>query len=183
MKINERGFWEQNNINHYFDESLCKGIVEYFNKKNIKSVIDIGCGAGYYTKYILQNNIYCEGYDGNPFVDEITSGVCRCLDFTKEIIFENTFDCALCLEVAEHIPKKYEDVFINNICNSVEKDIILSWAIPGQGGYGHVNEKNNDDVKDIFKLKGFSYDKQKSEFLRNLSKLSWFKNTIMIFTK
>ena len=51
------------------------------------------------------------------------------------------------LEVGEHIPKEYEDIFINNLHNNNNKGIILSWAILGQGGFGHVNEQNNDYIK------------------------------------
>jgi hypothetical protein len=51
--------------------------------------------------------------------------------------------------VAEHIPPEYESIFIENLISCNRKGIILSWAIPGQGGHGHFNEKPNDYVIDL----------------------------------
>jgi hypothetical protein len=45
------------------------------------------------------------------------------------------------LEVAEHIPEKYEAVYLDNIFRHAKEGIILSWAVPGQGGLSHINNK------------------------------------------
>jgi hypothetical protein len=42
------------------------------------------------------------------------------------------------LEVAEHIPEKYEAVYLDNIFRHAKEGIILSWAVPGQIGLSHI---------------------------------------------
>ena len=50
------------------------------------------------------------------------------------------------LEVAEHIPLENEEAYLDNCCKLCEIGCILSWALPGQGGLGHVNEQPNEYV-------------------------------------
>lgn len=49
-------------------------------------------------------------------------------------------------EVGEHILAEFENNFIKNIADNARKGIIMSWALVGQGGYKHVNERNNDYI-------------------------------------
>jgi hypothetical protein len=92
----------------------------------------------------------------------------------------------ICLEVGEHIPKQYESIFLDNITSLTTNKIILSWAVVGQGGDGHVNCMNNDEV--ILKMNelGFNYLEDDSISARNSVSYKiapWFLNTIMIFQK
>jgi hypothetical protein len=90
----------------------------------------------------------------------------------------------LSLEVAEHLPVQYEDIFINNLDKLNKKGIVLSWALEGQGGDGHVNEKNNNYVKEKFKKLGYLNDVNAENKLRNATTNAWwFKKTIMVFRK
>lgn len=48
------------------------------------------------------------------------------------------YDWITCLEVAEHIPRTFQDTFVANLnCNAL-KGLILSWAPPGQAGRGNA---------------------------------------------
>ena len=87
------------------------------------------------------------------------------------------------LEVEEHLPKEFEDIFINNLDNNNNYGIVLSWAIKGQGGYGHYNEQNNDYIKEKIMKLGYINDIKAENILRKKSTLWWFKNTIMVFRK
>jgi 2-polyprenyl-3-methyl-5-hydroxy-6-metoxy-1,4-benzoquinol methylase len=51
------------------------------------------------------------------------------------------YDWIISLEVAEHIPEIYEAVYLDNIFRHAKEGIILSWAVPGQGGLSHINNK------------------------------------------
>jgi hypothetical protein len=62
--------------------------------------------------------------------------------------------------------------------------LIISWATPGQGGKGHVNEQTNEYVIDLFLTLGLEYKKEYSNYLRNsITNCNWFKNTILVFEK
>ncbi len=50
------------------------------------------------------------------------------------------FDLAVCVEVAEHLNESRAESFIKDLCQLSDL-ILFSAAIPGQGGYKHVNEK------------------------------------------
>lgn len=185
FKINQNGFWETNNeIGHVHDKSLCDTLISYLKDKKVKTLIDFGCGMADYVKSIINEKIICEAYDGNPNTEILTNGIGKVLDLSKEFDLNKKVDCVLSLEVGEHIPKEYEQIFIDNLCKHSNNLIILSWAIIGQSGDGHVNCQNNDYIISELKRRGFSYELDSSIKLRNsISNAKWFKNTIMIFKK
>jgi cyclopropane fatty-acyl-phospholipid synthase-like methyltransferase len=179
-----RGMWLTTDLSgHAFDENLCNSIISFLKKENIQSLVDFGCGHGLYTKKINNSGVISEGYDGNPNTEKLTNGVGKVLDLSREVNLQKKFDIVLSLEVGEHIPPEYEKNFIQNLDIHNSKGIILSWAIKGQGGDGHFNEKNNEDVIEIFKNLNYHYDIDTSLALRRNSTLSWFKNTIMVFRR
>lgn len=49
------------------------------------------------------------------------------------------------IEVAEHIAKEYEDIYINNLIKCAKEGIVITWAGIGQGGHFHVNNKARED--------------------------------------
>lgn len=185
IKINEKGFWETDTgIGHIYDKSISDTLLNFFKEKNIKSVVDFGCGMGDYANDITSNGIYCEAYDGNPNTENLTRGLGKVLDLSIDVKLKNKFDCVVSLEVGEHIPKEFENVFIENLCKNTNDYIVLSWAVENQGGDGHVNCQNNDYIIDKIKNKGFLFDNENSEKLRKSTSVAfWFKNTIMVFKK
>jgi hypothetical protein len=179
MNIAETGFWSGNDTaaHHKFDTGLANALTELFKNNYI---VDFGCGEGKYVqKFNLSGSINANGYDGNPDADHIP--FCETADLTKPIKLKFPADYLLCLEVGEHIPQEYTKTFIENIKNNSTKGIVLSWAIPGQGGDGHVNELPNEAVKEMFAE--YNFDKVTSQHLRDSADLWWFKNTIMVFRK
>jgi tryptophanyl-tRNA synthetase len=180
--INERGYWQSmEEINtHEFDKTLCGAIIERY--KDTGTLVDIGCGNGAYVFNFSNSGIKCKGYDGSPLTEKITYGICEIKDFSTDVEI-GKYDLVLSLEVGEHIPSKYEQIFIDNICNAAKNLIILSWAVEGQGGTGHFNERNNDYVIGEFAKRRFIFDNEQSSYLRIRSSLPWFINTIMVFTR
>jgi SAM-dependent methyltransferase len=175
---------------HVFDQSLSLAIVDFFSKENCQRVADFGCGPGWYTNAICnQLNIQCDGYDANPNTNFLAknnnySGNFFITDLTKNVNFENKYEWILCLEVGEHIPANFENTLIQNIHNNNTKGVVLSWAIEGQNGPGHVNCKNNDYIINKFLELNYIYDIENTNNLRNsATNAYWFKNTIMVFRK
>ena len=181
--ISNTGSWHRDTLNGYFyDSGLSEAIANYLKEKDAKSVYDLGCGGGKYTRSLIDKGFDCSGYDGNPYTKDITEGLCGVLDLSEEHDLE-VRDYVVCLEVAEHLPEQFESTLINNIHNSNSKGVVLSWAVEGQGGEGHVNCRNNDYVENIFLGLGYTQNKGAQKTLREASSLSWFKNTIMVFEK
>ena len=185
MSIHKNGYWEgyEASCQHCYDATLASGLINFLKVENVKSLVDFGCGMGNYVKTFQENNINAIGFDGNPNTPELTNNLCNVLDLSIPKQFEQPFDWVMSLEVGEHLPQQFEDIFIQNLHNNNKYGIILSWAVKGQGGHGHFNEQNNDYIKSKICELGYMNDIKNENKLRNESTLSWFKNTIMIFRK
>jgi cyclopropane fatty-acyl-phospholipid synthase-like methyltransferase len=185
MSIHANGFWQgvEASSQHCYDISLGDSLTGFFKKEHAKSVVDLGCGMGNYVKTFQKNNINAHGFDGNPNTPELTDNVCKVLDLSVPKQFDEKFDWVLSLEVGEHLPPQFEDIFIQNLHNNNTSGIVLSWAIKGQGGHGHFNEQNNDYIKTKICKLGYINDVESEQTLRKDAIVHWFKNTIMVFRK
>ena len=183
--ISKKGFWigKESKSQHYYDASLSKALFNFFINEKITTLADFGCGMGTYVKYFCENGLKVDGFDGNPNTPELTNGKCKIMDLSVSSNFKEKYDWIMSLEVGEHLPKKFEDIFISNLHNNNKYGIVLSWAIKGQGGHGHCNEQNNDYIKDKFSKLGYVNDIKAETKLRKSSSLWWFKNTILCFRK
>ena len=179
-QISNKGFWlTDDESGHCFDAPLAEQLKHLFKHHN---VIDLGCGPGYYTKYFLENNIPCEGWDGNPNTPTISNGLCKVADLTHKQAFEKK-NWVLSLEVGEHIPKEHESMFVQNLIDHATEGIVLSWAIPNQPGDGHVNCQSNEYVVSLLQKHGYILDIATTIRMREAAELWWFKNTVMCFRK
>ena len=185
MQINELGFWETTDgTGHIHDRNLADALASYLLITGHKTVVDFGCGMGDYARAFKALNLTVEAFDGNPNTEALTQGIGSVLDLSKPFYLKKKFDAVMSLEVGEHIPAEFEDLFITNITKHVRKTLIISWAIEGQGGSGHVNCRNNDYIIANICERGFKYNKKASEELRKAAtNASWFSYTLMVFNK
>lgn len=150
-----------------------------------RHVIDFGCGRGEYIKYLHQQGCRVTGYEGTEGMAEMTGfSKIKQADITNPIKTKNR-GTVLCLEVLEHIPSEFTDVVIENLVSACAGRLIMSWAVKGQGGCGHVNEQDAEWVLGRFAKEGFTPNLAVSERLRKAggSELWWFKKSIYVFDK
>jgi SAM-dependent methyltransferase len=185
--ISQTGFWnfegQKFDQEHVYDAKLSDALVSIAKKKQITKSYDFGCGPGNYVRNFRKNGIEAFGYDGNPVTSKLEW--CSVQDLTSDFQLEPV-DFLLCLEVCEHVPKEYEEALMKTINRHVNPGgmLILSWAVVGQGGLGHVNCQNNDYVIQKFTEMGYTHNVDYSQFLRNsVSNAYWFKNTTLVFNK
>ena len=76
-----------------------------------------------------------------------------------------------------------ENIFIDNVAGHATFGIVMFWAVPGQGGNGHTNERPNDWIIEQLRSRAFTYDKDASEMLRGKATFKWFKDTLMVFQR
>lgn len=185
--IRKTGYWDGKTAHnhHVHSQELSNWICEFLKGQEETTIIDFGCGLGNYLKDLEKNNFKSLlGIEGDPPIKKIFSKIIQ-QDLTKDFSLLTHFGNVISLEVGEHIPKEYQDIYIENITKHCNNYLIISWAVRNQPGHGHVNCLDNDEVISIIENKGFKFLKDSSQEARNVIKenTSWFKNTIMIFKK
>lgn len=187
MNVNpETGIWSMDiaQKRHRHDHYLLAGILKFYTSLEIKKVADLGCGDGWYCHMLskIWKHAEIHGYEGTPGANELkVYPDIFTIDLSKIRYVDIDYDLILCLEVGEHIPKKHEHKFIDNIARFAKKKLVMSWAVPGQGGTGHFNERPNSYVIDQMEKRNFMYHKNLSNELRKHTERKWFRNTIMVF--
>lgn len=166
--------------NQAYDKGLSNELAKLFKDK---TVVDLGCGLGWYCPIISKESKQCDQYDGSVNIEELTNGKVKYLNLADPIKFQCGYDVVMSLEVAEHIPKIYEEIYVNNLIKCSKKDILITWSRIGQSGHFHVNNKNREDVIKLFESKGFKYKHDISTRLKNVTTIWWLKNNILYFTK
>ena len=119
-KKSKTGYWtSKQRETHVTCNELKLYLLNYYKKHNAKKVLDLGCGKGEYIKFLKKYNINAIGVDNCDICKDI-----EIYDLTKP--YYNHSDYVQTFEVGEHIPNKYESIFIQNICNNAQKGIIMS---------------------------------------------------------
>ena len=122
------------------------------------SLIDLGCGNGSWTSAFAERGVsdYL-GIDG-PWVDPAWLSIpvdhFRHDDLAVGASIDRTYDLAISVEVAEHLPQASADGFVATITRA-SPVVLFSAAIPYQGGTGHVNEQWPSYWKAKFAAHGF----------------------------
>jgi SAM-dependent methyltransferase len=109
-----------------------------------RSVVDVGCGQGTWLSVFRESRVDdFLGIDGT-YVDRdrlrIPSERFEARDLAQPFALQRTFDLAVSLEVAEHLPAESADAFIASLTR-LAPVVLFSAAAPHQGGQHHVNEQ------------------------------------------
>lgn len=76
-----------------------------------------------------QKSFQAYGFDGNPYAQQVTSGLAQTLNLAQWQNLNRKFDWVQSFGVGEHIPANDTDVFVENLMKHAEKGILISWAI------------------------------------------------------
>lgn len=143
------------------------------------SVVDLGAGLGQYGDYFDDYT----AFDGAINVEAFTKDAVCWADLTLPFTLAVQRDIVISTEVGEHIPREFQEVFVENLVSNARCCVFTSWAVPGQGGHSHVNELSNADVQSMFEARGFSRRVDLDAPIRAAAQYAWFKNTFMIYCR
>lgn len=105
------------------------------------SVIDVGCGEGWWAKAFADRACDVIGVDGAYVTGSPLGDRFAVHDLTQPLPAHwGGFDLAVCLEVAEHLPEWRGGGLVADLCR-LAPVVLWSAAVPGQGGAGHCNEQ------------------------------------------
>lgn len=186
-EIAETGYWngETAHNHHVHSENLAQWIYDFCLKNKINSVTDFGCGLGEYLAKLSPIVDYAIGIEGSIPKQAKFDNI-KQLDLTT-ILGNYVNDCQLgiSLEVGEHIPEEFMEVYLDNITRYTEKYLITSWAVRGQAGFGHVNCLDNEEILPEFEKRGFELMEAETKEVRAAieDKAHWFRNTLFVFKK
>jgi SAM-dependent methyltransferase len=149
-----------------------------------RSVIDLGCALGDWLAAFRENGVDdIIGVDGS-YIDlkslQIPQERFKSHDLSRPYYDERTFDLAICLEVAEHLPSSSALGLIRSL-TALSPLVLFSAAVPGQGGINHVNEQWQDYWLALFRNEGYlPADIVRHRIWDNSSVRWWYaQNTIL----
>lgn len=157
------GFQQGHTFN--LDNRVLQYIINHFG---VKTMIDVGCGFGKQVEVAKELGIQAYGVDGDPSLKIFDQQTFFRHDYTQGK-FNNhplpIYDLGWSMEFVEHVYEKY----LGNVLATFKKCklLMVTHAIPGQNGTHHVNLKEDDYWIDRIVRCGFTYDPQRTLWLRN----------------
>lgn len=168
---------------HHFpaDEGVARKLI---NMIGDASVSDLGAGVGQYGIF-FEDERRVGSYvavDGALNVEEFTDGYVKRADLSRPV--DAPADWVLSLEVGEHVPAVHERAYLDNLAKNARVAIVLSWAVPGQPGHGHVNAKSGEEVERLLNERGFYLDRvDTAEIRASVTTLKYLENTLAVYRR
>ena len=149
------------------------------------SVLDVGCGQGAWLAAWRELGVTdVIGVDGN-YVEQDDLLIPRehfvARDLTERLSLNRRFDLVQSLEVAEHLRPEASNSLVNSLC--AHGDIVaFSAAQPGQGGEGHINERNLSAWATAFARRGYApFDVVRPQIADNRAVDPWYRYNMIVF--
>jgi len=187
MSIDFRnGFWhpEFAKQHHVHSQKVSNWIMNFLSEDKETPIYDFGCGMGSYLSDLYNNgHKNVTGIEMFPPKTDYEFTI-KSQNLAESFRYE-TKGNVISLEVGEHLPSQHMDTYLDNITSHCSKYLIISWALRGQGGFGHFNELNNNEVIPQITKRGFEYLSEASmDARRDIEEDFWyFRNSIMVFKK
>jgi SAM-dependent methyltransferase len=154
-------------------------------------IVDVGCGTGALLEALRDRG--CEVF-GLEYA-EAALKYCRArrlnvakFDLETDTFDDTrTFDIAISMEVAEHLPRTAADRYVD-LLTGLSPVIVFTAAPPGQGGTNHVNEQPSSYWLDKFRQRGFEYAEELTQRWRGAWEAagdveSWYHQNLMILRR
>jgi predicted O-methyltransferase YrrM len=153
---------------HTFLPDVWEYLIE---KYQIRSVLDVGAGAGWSTKWFAERGVYTLGVEG--WEEALAKSHCRtnivAHDYnTGPFVPSMILDLAWCAGFVEKIGEKFIPNFMASFRSC--QFVCLTHAEPGQPGYHHVNCQPTEYWINKMNEFGFDHDAAETAHLRSTDK-------------
>jgi SAM-dependent methyltransferase len=140
-------------------------------KYQIRSVLDVGAGAGWSTKWFIERGVYTLGVEG--WQETLEKSQCRA-NIVKHDYNSGPFVPSMLLDMAwcAGFVEQIEEEFIPNFMASFHacKYVCLTHAEAGQPGHHHVNCQSTEYWINKMNEFGFDHDAAETAHLRSTDK-------------
>jgi SAM-dependent methyltransferase len=152
-----------------------------------KSAVDVGCGVGswlsVFQKYGVGDVLGIDGAYVRTNNLLIPASCFLEADLTKQIQISRTFDIALSLEVAEHLPRDRSVSFVEFL-TSLSSVVLFSASLPYQDGTNHINEQWLEYWTELFEKHGYQpIDCLRRVFWNNPQVNWWYAQNMVLYVK
>lgn len=160
----------------------------FFQYYKPQSICDVGCGNGVWLSEAkkLLNKIKLRGYDGDYVNKEyllIDNKEFYSADLSKTIPDIKKYELVMSLEVAEHLPSKRAESFVDDLV-CLGDVILFSAAVPHQIGKGHINEQPLSYWVSKFEKRGYIFlDIIRPNIWNNKNVRAHYKQNIVVFVR
>ena len=153
----------------------------------LRSVCDVGCGVGAWLRAFLEAGVHdivgVDGYYIDRNLLEIPSSAFREADLRQPLRLDRSFDMAMAIEVAEHLPESRSVSFVEDLTR-LAPVVLFSAAIPRQGGTGHINEQWQSYWASIFAQHDFATcDVLRPVIWDNSEIARWYRQNVLLFCR
>jgi 2-polyprenyl-3-methyl-5-hydroxy-6-metoxy-1,4-benzoquinol methylase len=156
------------------------------------TIVDAGCGTGgLLAAFEAQGSTVFAGIEAYQRSKEIRTAGLRIpetqvlwLDLAEPLpAVVRGYRLAICVEVAEHLPEESAEQLVKNL-TQLSGLVVFSAAHPGQGGTGHINERDIQDWVALFDQAGYSYNVPETVELRcrldgHVRELVWYEQLVV----
>jgi SAM-dependent methyltransferase len=136
--------------------AISSSIMERFSPQ---TAVDVGCGTGRLLVALRERGVRVQGMEYSQAACKICEErglkVYR-VDLEKDAIPPLKADVVVSTEVAEHLPERCANHFVDVLCG-ISSTVVLTAATPGQGGTDHVNEQPHEYWIEKFRGRGYEY--------------------------
>ncbi len=152
-----------------------------------QSIVDIGCGSGdwlaVFRELGVDDTLGIDDGAGSQEALRIPSECFRRADLRQAMVLDRSYDMAMCLEVAEHLPTESALKLIESL-TSLAPVVLFSAAVPQQPGVHHVNCRWPEYWIDVFARHHYeAFDVIRSQFWSNPRVSWWYAQNTLLFVR
>jgi SAM-dependent methyltransferase len=161
------GFFAGTRVANRYSAALADFLVAKYDPQ---SVLDVGCGDSLLLTALARQGVNSFGVDGSSAAVRAAPAEVFVFksNLTEPLVLNRTFDLVCCIEVAEHLPRRFADVIVKSIAAHSKTWIMFSAAHPGQGGEDHLNEQPIEYWLKKFRAGSFNLDQVTTGLVREV---------------
>jgi len=146
-------------VSRWWKERCLYILLGYLGKPH--SYLDVGCGDGYFVELMGK----LTGNTGKVIGIDLTSSgpFVFVHDLRTPLNLNNKFDMVVSLEVGEHLPEEYADIYCDTLVRHTDQWLVFSAAQVGQSGWHHINCQPKEYWLGKLEMRGLKFNRVKTE--------------------